>query len=100
MSFLNKDSLSLGILSGIFMPLFGFGLLQGLFIVLSNLVNSGYGNWSMRTITLLAICFNLIPFNYYKKRRYENSMRGIIVPTVILAIIWAVLHRDYIFGGA
>ena len=100
MSFLNKNSLGLGLISGILMPLLGYGLLQGLFLLLSNLINSGYGNWSLRTITLLAICFNLIPFNYHKNRKNEQSMRGVIVPTVILAIIWAIFYKDYIFGGA
>ncbi len=99
MSFLNKDSLGLGLVSGILVPLIGFGLLQGLFLLLSNLINSGYGNWSLRTITLLALCFNLIPFNYYKNRRKEQSMYGVIIPTAIFAIIWAIMYKDYIFGG-
>lgn len=97
MDFFNKNNLAFGLVCGILVPIIGYGILEGLFSLLSMLVNEGYGKWSMRTISLLAICFNLIPFNFYKNKKYVQSMRGVILPTVIFAVVWAVIHRDYIF---
>ncbi len=99
MNFLNKNSIVIGLVLGILLPILGYGLLKGLFWVLSQAVNSDYSGWRERTITLLAICFNLIPFNYYKKKKYfTNSMRGVVVPTVIFGGLWVYYFRDFILG--
>ncbi len=92
MKIFEKNSLPLGLLIGVCLPLIGFGILQGLFWILSQLVNSTYGDWRLRTIALLAICFNLIPFNAFQKKKNDNSMRGVMIPTVILGIAWAVYY--------
>ena len=98
MDFFNKNTVLFGLISGLLTPLLGYGILQGLFWILSQFVNSEYGDWRFRTIALLAICFNLIPFNYHKNKRNEDSMRGVIIPTVIFAATWAFTFRAYIFG--
>ena len=98
MNFLNKNTVVTGLISGVLAPLLGFGVLKGIFWILSQFVNSEYGDWRMRTIALLAICFNLFPFNYHKNKKNEESMRGVIIPTIIYAVIWAVIYREFIFG--
>ena len=93
-----KNSLIFGLMAGFLLPIIGYGLLKGMFWILSRLVNSDYGDWRERTITLLAICFTLIAFNYFKNHKLEDSMRGVIIPTVIYGGLWVYFFRDFIFG--
>jgi len=97
MKIFEKNSLPYGLLFGVSFPLIGFGILQGLFFVLSQMVNSTYGDWRIRTIALLAICFNLIPFNAFQKKKNDNSMRGVMIPTVIYGIAWAAYYYREVF---
>ena len=41
-----------------------------------------------RTIAILAVCLNLIPFQLFKKRRNEKTMQGILIATFIYVFIW------------
>lgn len=98
MKVFEKNSIPHGLILGIIIPLLGYGILKGIFLILSQFVNSDYGDWRTRTVTLLAICFNLIPFNSFLKRKKDESMRGVIIPTIIFGIIWAVTYRAFIFN--
>lgn len=94
---LNKNSISTGILLGIILPIVGLFFWHSVFELLSKggIMNpDGFSfTWRERTTSLLAICMNLIPFQLYKNRRYEQSMRGLIFPTVIFVIIWVYYFR-------
>jgi len=96
---LNKDSIPLGFVLGIVIPFVGYAVWLMVFEQLTEAgVMSPQGfttNWRERTIGLLAICCNLIPFLVYNKKRFTNTMRGIIFPTVGLAMVWF-----YFFGAA
>lgn len=96
MKLFDKDQLPFGLALGVIFPLLGYVALKGLFVVLSQFVNSDYGDWRTRTIALLAICFNLIPFNAFIKKKHEHSMRGVIIPTVIYGMIWSIIYRETI----
>ena len=50
----------------------------------------------MRTIGVLAIATNLIPFQYFKKKRKGEEMRGIVIATFIYAVIWIVYYWNSI----
>ena len=47
-----------------------------------------------RTMGVLAICLNIIPFRTYQKRWHYDSMRGVVIGTFICVGIWM-----YQFGG-
>jgi len=81
---MNKNSMPFGLILGIIIPIVAFGLLYGLEAA------SGK-DFKEQTIVLLAICFNLIPFNIFNKKKHIQSMRGVILPTIIFAFAWA-LH--------
>ncbi len=51
----------------------------------SNLVWAGFKE---STIYLFAICINLIPTFFANKRRLDEFIRGIMIPTVIFSFIW------------
>ena len=89
---LKKDSILLGIGIGLVVPFVGYALLLELYDQLAaNGVISDIGlseSSRKRTIALLALCLNLIPFILYNRRWYYNTMRGIVFPTVFYAALW------------
>ncbi len=88
----NKDSLILGILLGLAIPFVGYA------VILMFFEQVGASEWlnrearditfRARTIAVLAICLNIIPFRYYQKQRYESSMRGVVFATLIYVGLW------------
>lgn len=100
--FLKKDSIRIGILIGLVLPFLGYWLWRGLFelLTLAEVMNpEGFSeDWRERTFALLGICMNIFPFQYYQKKRNDNSMRGLVFPTVAYVILWVVMFRDSIFA--
>lgn len=86
-----KDSIVAGLILGTFIPVVGFALWLEIYDQLeaSDLI-SGFGaeDFRRRTSALLGICINLIPFAYFNGKRFFNSMRGIMIPTIIYGFIW------------
>ena len=89
---LKKDSILVGIGVGLVVPFVGYALLLELYDQLAaGGVISDIGlseSFRKRTIALLALCLNLIPFILYNRRWYHNTMRGIVFPTVLYATLW------------
>ena len=90
--FLHRDSVLLGIITGFVVPFVGYAVLL---TVYEKLDASGFisveglsENFRWRTIALLAICINLIPFIYYNKKYCYNTMRGLVFPTLTYVVIW------------
>jgi Co/Zn/Cd efflux system component len=46
-----------------------------------------------KTVAILAICVNLIPFHLSDKRRQTKAMRGILLSTFMLILLWL-----YVYG--
>jgi len=97
---LNKNSIPLGLAIGIALPLLAFGLLMLLFHQLEAVgAVSGKGFSPMfreRTTGIIAICLNLAPLSAFQKRRAINSMRGVVLATVLYVIAWVVYFGKYI----
>lgn len=96
-----KDNLPLGLLIGVAVPFVGYAILLEIYDMLSNSqMISDIGmteNFRSRTIALLAVCFNLIPFSIYNKNRCYNTMRGLVFPTVVLAVAWFFYFQSHLF---
>ncbi len=45
-----------------------------------------------RTLLLLVICLNLIPFKRFNHYRKLASLRGVVLMTVLMAIAWVVYY--------
>jgi len=90
----NKNNIYIGLGIGIVIPLAAFFLLFFLFGQLESAgMASGEGfspSFRQRTLAIVAICLNIIPFNIYQKRRFTQSMRGLAIATVIYAVVWLV----------
>ncbi len=99
---LNKNSLLLGLGLGLLLPTVGFLLIYFGYTQLeeAGLVSErGFSNYFReRTSAVIAICLNLIPLNLFMKRRATQSMRGIVLSTIVLVVIWVIYFGQYILS--
>ena len=99
--FLKKDNLLFGILVGIVFPIITAAFVM---IILEQIISLGGGQGSEnpavrpRTVYLIGICINIFFLNYYKKLRYDYSMRGIVIATTILGVAWVIRFGSEIIG--
>ncbi|HNE28755.1 MAG TPA: hypothetical protein PKL15_18470 [Saprospiraceae bacterium] len=98
---LNRNEIWAGLLFGILLPLLSYALLYQVFSMLEMKgAASGAGfspNFRERTLAIVAIAFNLIPLNIFRRRRWDLSMRGVVIATGVLAIIWVIKYGVHMF---
>lgn len=99
---MEKDSVFTGIILGILTPVIGYMVVVGIFQTLSHFNIMDYSAASLstksqRTVALLAICFSLIPFHITKKNYWNDSMRGIVFPTLVYVGAWVYVYKDGLF---
>lgn len=80
-----RNNLNIGIGLGIFIPILSF-LLLDLVIHLTKLP------LKVRTIALIGICVNGILIQVFKRNRANESIRGTVLATVGLCIIWSLYY--------
>lgn len=89
----NRNQFSYGISLGIAFPLLGIGVAALLGLIWSQFATEGQASpIRERTLVLLAICLNLIPFTAFNRRKALQSLRGVVTVTVILAALWIILY--------
>ena len=98
----STTNILVGFALGACIPVIGFVVVQFVFDqltdagILGELVSSMSVVKRFRTIAVLAIACNLIPFQIFKSKRSGEQMRGILIATFIYAIIWIVYFWDSI----
>lgn len=97
----NKNSIGIGIALGILLPIIAFGLLQLIFGQLEAMKiltdDTGFSpSFRKRTLSVVAICVNLLPLNRFQKRHMTQSMRGLVFATGVYVIIWLAYFGQYI----
>jgi hypothetical protein len=50
-----------------------------------------------RTLTLVAIGCNAFFMQYFNNKKWTNSMRGLILPTMIYIAVWLINFFDLLF---
>lgn len=89
---LGRNTILLGVIIGLLVPIVGYAIWMMAFEQLEKMqMASGVGmntNFRERTTALLAVCMNLLPFLYFSKNNHYNTMRGLVFPTVIFALVW------------
>ena len=103
MSFLEKNNLVLGAVVGIVSPLVGFGLVFLLFGLMTHLgimdeASSSIGSQRFRTMALLAICTNIFWIRKMNQPFTIQTLRGIILATMILRAIWFFQYFDALYA--
>ncbi len=79
--FFRRNNLNIGIGLGMIVPIIFFGLLSSI-VSLSGL------QFKTRSLALIAICLNMLIVRMFRKNRANESIRGIIWATVVMAFVW------------
>ncbi|MEL7021083.1 MAG: hypothetical protein AAGK47_05705 [Bacteroidota bacterium] len=98
---MNKNTFLFGFLVGTIIPFVGYALLLSIFDTLDSagaVTDMGLSsNFRARTSAIVAISGNAIAMNYFQKRRMDNPMRGIVIPTFVCVALWIVWYGRDIF---
>ena len=100
---MDKNSIVTGLVLGCIVPVLGFIVVQFIFDTLTQFglmaeVTAFFEGRRLRTLALIGICFNLIPFNISKNNRWDQTMRGIVFPTLIYVGAWLFRFYSELFG--
>ena len=96
------DKVWVGILAGIFVPIASYGILLTLYDGLDQMEfmqNSSFSpSFRTRTLSLVALCLNVLPIGFFQKRYMYNAMRGIVFPTLLFIGLWIWKYFDMLFA--
>ena|SRR4249920_3834149 len=91
-SFFKRDSFWLGISAGILLPVIVYGILLTLYLLLDSmgaLSDIGFAeDFRLRTLALFSICANLVLMNRFRKSYHSETIRGILLASMLLVSIW------------
>ena len=92
MPFVRRNSFWLGFGIGILVPGIIYAVLLTLYQILDSMgVLSDIGfseDFRVRTLALFAVCSNLVLLQRYQKARHSESIRGILMASMLLVGIW------------
>ena len=96
---IDKNSVFTGLVLGAIVPVLGYIVVEFIFGLLIEMGLMEYVSGSgtsrrMRTLALIGICCNLIPLNIARNRKWDDTMRGIVFPTLLYVGFWL-----YQYGG-
>ncbi len=98
-----QNSLLIGFAIGVTVPVLGYILLESLFAALEGLgvtTPTGEGiRLRDRTMALLAICCNLLPFWRFNTRFTEATMRGVLIATALFVVGWFFTYGRGVLTG-
>ncbi|MEY4905670.1 MAG: hypothetical protein RLZZ292_3485 [Bacteroidota bacterium] len=83
--FYDKNNLFIGLLLGFALPFVGYAIFL---MTLRDLLH-----FRPQTCAIIALCINALVLQWFKKRRYDESMRGVVIATSVYALAWF-----YLFG--
>lgn len=90
------DRFITGFIVGIMVPIAAYGILLTVYDLLVETVLTGSQGFRERSLALFALCFNLLPFHYFRRRHMDNAMRGMIIPTMIYVVLWVYFYGRYL----
>lgn len=90
----NRNQIWVGAAAGLLVPFVGYAVLlmlsEKLDLWFPQFTTDGESVIAPRTLYLLAICCNLLPFHFFNGHRELKAMRGIILATIGLGVLWLV----------
>lgn len=93
---LREDSLVIGFAVGAVVPVLAYLLIDGGFDLLAGAgLTNRFGEpyaFRERTLGLIAICVNLLPFRAFVSLRNDASTRGVFLATGIYAAAWVIVY--------
>lgn len=85
-----RNNLNIGIGLGMLFPMAVLGILFGITQLASIPLK-------VRTLALIGICANIFLTTQFRKNRASESMRGSVLATVALSIVWAIWFGQEIY---
>lgn len=91
-----------GMLLGLLAIIVGFGVISLLFELLVNagIMDEAGGSSKAkrtRTIWLLAICINIVIIQFFNKRAFHKTQRGVAIISVLTAFAWVIYYMNTLF---
>ena len=98
---MEKNSILLGLLVGLLVPIIGFAIFYGLYEGLEMLgwvSDKGFRPmFRERTCGVMAIALNAIALNFYQKRYLQDTVRGLVITITLWVVVWVVIFGKYFF---
>src|SRR5688572_17500193 len=95
MPFVKQDSVWFGIALGLLVPAAVYALLITIYTLLDSmelLSDIGFAeDFRIRTLALFAICANLVMMQRFRKSYRHETIRGLLIASMILVVIWFVM---------
>lgn len=97
---LDKDTIIFGIFLGVAGPSFIFALIYALTDLVSSLSTdmNGFSGLRIRTLFLVAICSNIYWIRYYNKAFHGQTLRGVMISTMILSLWWFLKYYQDLYA--
>lgn len=91
-----------GMILGLVAIIVGFGVISLLFEFLVNvgiMDEAGGSSQSkrIRTVWLLAICVNIVIIQFFNKRAFHRTQRGVAIVSVLAAFTWVFYYMNTLF---
>lgn len=90
--FIKRDSFWLGLGAGLLVPGIVYAILLTLYQLLDTMgIFSDIGfaeDFRVRTLALFSICANLVVLQRYRKSYHNETIRGILMASMLLVGIW------------
>lgn len=87
-----RDHLGYGIALGLVIPIAVYGILLLIFTFLESqgfMSDIGFPeDFRTRTLGLLSICSNLVTMQLFRRRYRYETMRGVLIATMVLVAVW------------
>ena len=93
------DNILIGLLVALAVGAIGFALTDQA-VSFANRIMEVNMEFRTRSMALIGICLNVIPMNYFRKRYWNKSLRGLVIGTFILAVVWFVYFGQDLLKGA
>lgn len=92
-----NDKVWIGLIAGLLIPFVGYAILLMILeqLAASEALADRSLNFDFRTRTLglLALALNLIPLRFFRNRRANQAIRGLVLATMAYGLVWV-----YFFG--
>ncbi|MCB0606416.1 MAG: hypothetical protein H6562_09650 [Lewinellaceae bacterium] len=98
---INKNAIWVGVLIALLTPFVSYAVLLMIYERLDAMGwSSSIGLGSLfqeRTLILVGICFNIFWVNYFQKKRLFQSLRGVVIATILAAFGWLFYYWEIFF---
>ena len=95
-SIFKRDDVWTGMLLGLIIPIVVYGILFLIYTFMDSVglfSDVGFAeNFRTRTLSLIAICSNLILMQSYRRSYRNETIRGILISSMVLVAVWFVRY--------